>query len=261
MWAKVKRYFRFLLTPVPNPEKWLFIGGCPNSGTTLLHEILAQHEDIGSMPKEGQFCTDQLISPYKIGVSRIWIQKIEHFYLDESSLPNINVRRLKKQWAVHYNDRSKPILMEKSPTNAVRLKWMQKEFQPAYFIGIYRNGYAVSKGIADKANCSIEIAAEQWLRSNEIMLRDFEALEHKLLISYEEFTNEPIAVMNRITTFLGINAFQDQNLSRSYLIQGKRRRIENLNAQNIQQLLPHEIASINRIAGRLFTKLKYDILD
>ncbi|MBK9319321.1 MAG: sulfotransferase [Bacteroidetes bacterium] len=57
----------------PEPEKWVFILGCYNSGTTLLHKLLATHSDIGSMPNEGQFYSSQLPggeiqSPQNMGI-------------------------------------------------------------------------------------------------------------------------------------------------------------------------------------------------
>ncbi|MDB5255500.1 MAG: sulfotransferase [Chitinophagaceae bacterium] len=261
MWTKVIRYFRLLLTSVPNPEKWVFIAGCPNSGTTLLHEILAQHPAIGSMPEEGQFCTDQLISPYSLGVSRVWMQKIDFFYLnDETGSSKININKLKRQWALHYDDVSKPILIEKSPTNAVRLRWLQKHFSKSYFIGIYRNGYAVSKGIAGKTGCPLEDAVLQWKGSNEIMLEDFAHLHRKLMISYEELTEQPVETMLKIASFLSITPLPNEQVRQSYTIHGIERTIENLNKQTIAKLQSDEIDMINEQASALLHKLNYKIL-
>ena len=46
-----KSKFKDVIIPFlkePKPEKWVFITGCYNSGTTLLHEILAMHAKVGS---------------------------------------------------------------------------------------------------------------------------------------------------------------------------------------------------------------------
>lgn len=39
------------------PQKWIFIVGCYNSGTTLLEKILSLHPMIGSLRDEGVMLT------------------------------------------------------------------------------------------------------------------------------------------------------------------------------------------------------------
>lgn len=51
-----------------NSRKWVFIMGCNNSGTSLLHYILGSHPDIASLPREGQFLTAVLPQPDHYGV-------------------------------------------------------------------------------------------------------------------------------------------------------------------------------------------------
>ena len=43
-----------------NPERWIFIIGCYNSGTTILASILNRHPSIGGLRTEGAFLTDSL---------------------------------------------------------------------------------------------------------------------------------------------------------------------------------------------------------
>ncbi len=114
--------------PLPNPEKWVFIIGCGNSGTTLLHDFLATCPQIGSMPWEGQFFTNQLKKYKRCGQRRIWATAPEYRRMDETGTYKSDPIKLKRQWGVKYNDPTKPILLEKSPSSTLRVRWLQANF-------------------------------------------------------------------------------------------------------------------------------------
>lgn len=252
--------FNGIFGPVPNPSKWVFIVGCYNSGTTLLHDLLASHPQVGSMPREGQVYTDELVPPKSVGLPRLWAIEPEQFYLDEKSLTNINVTRLKRQWGARFNDHTKPILMEKSPTNAARVRWFQKYFDDSYFIGIVRNGYAVAEGIRRKAGHSLQLAARQWLVSNEIMLRDFELLQRKRIITYEELTEDPAESLEAIYSFLSLDASHSQDAAdRVWRIHEQVSTIKNMNERSLAVLTADEINIIEEVAGPMLREFGYYI--
>lgn len=246
------------LAPLPKPEKWLFIAGCYNSGTSVIQTLLAHHPQIGSQSREGQLCTDQLLLPKAVGLPRLWALEPEHFLLDEKSQTNINPTRLKRQWGLWMNDAKRPILMEKTPANVARLPWLQANFENAHFLGIIRNGYAVAEGIHRKAGHSLELAATQWLRSNEIMLDHFDTLQNRLLISYEELTDFPDQTLARVLSFLNLpNEGLGQLDGRIWSIHGEVSPLVNMNARSLETLTKAETAAIEQIAAPLLTKLGY----
>lgn len=51
--GNILREIKISFTPVPRPDKWLFVVGCYNSGTTLLAEMLSRHPNISGLPTEG----------------------------------------------------------------------------------------------------------------------------------------------------------------------------------------------------------------
>lgn len=257
MWNKIKLYLKYLLSKEPVPEKWVFIVGCNDSGTTLLHNILAKHPFIGSMPNEGQFCTDQLITPKSLGLSRIWATQIDRFYLDENSTPDINIRKLKRQWASSYNNVHKPILIEKSPPNTARVRWLQAHFPIVYFIGIHRNGYAVAEGIRRKTGYPIELCIRQWKNANEVLIRDFSKINHKALISYEDLTENTEQTLNYLVNFLNIDPFDNNILNKKLIVNGKSMGIQNMNPHSIPRLSPEEITEIDKEAKELLIKFNY----
>ena len=238
------------------PEKWCFIVGCYNSGTTLLHAMLAQHSDVASMSNEGQIFTDQLLWPKAVGLNRKWALKPELFQMDETS-SIANADRIKRQWGPRMNKKGKTVCVEKTTINSARSRWLQAHFPNAHFIGIVRNGYAVAEGIRRKGNHPVSVAAEQWKRSNQIMLEDFECLERKLLIRYEDLTSDPIATVSQVLAFLGLTDVSAELTDRSWSIHERSMTIQNLNRESFSRLSEKDKAEISHVAGELLDKFRY----
>jgi hypothetical protein len=243
---------------LPNPDRWVFIVGCYNSGTTLLHDLLATHSDVGSMPWEGQFYTDQFPLPRALNLPRLWAIQPEHFHLAESDGSEIRVERLKRQWGARFNDPSRRVLIEKSPTNAGRTRWLQRHFENACFIGIVRNGFAVAEGIRRKAGHPVGLAARQWRVSNEIMLADFEHLRHRLLIRYEDLTDDLDTQMRRVAEFLDLEVERFSGMDRTWQIHGNPSTVRNMNSHSISSLSAEEMDAIQSEAGEMLAKFGYD---
>jgi len=253
------RGWGYLLKSTPTPAKWVFIVGCYNSGTTLLHDLLAQHPKAGSMPNEGQFFTDQLMTGEKAGVRRLWALKPDAFRMVEGDYA-VNVKKLKKEWAYFYNDASRPVLIEKTIANAARTRWLQQHFQPAYFICLFRNGYAVAEGIHRKENHPVETSIQQWKVSNDVLLEDMQFLKKKIQISYEDLTANPDSTMQRITAFLDLDPLPQTLFSQSYKIHNLSSSIRNMNEESFNRLTPDMVKIINSQASETLLKLGYPLL-
>lgn len=243
--------------PLPQPERWVFLVGCYNSGTTLLHDLLASNPDVGSLHTEGQFLTDQWVLPKAVGLARLWAIEPEHFQLDENGGEGIAVDKIKRQWGARFDDPDKPVLIEKSPTNAARTRWLQKHFAPASFIGIVRDCYAVAEGIHRKAGHSLEQAARQWSRSNEIMLDDFEHLERKTIVRYEDLTARPAEVLAETLEFLGLEPHDRQVGEREFSVHEQTSKIRNMNDRSMAALSDEDRRMIQSVAGDLMGRLGY----
>ena len=255
---KIRIVLNGLLGPLPCPRKWVFVVGCYNSGTTFLHNLLASHPDVGSMPDEGQFYTDQLLLPRAVKLPRLWAIEPEWFYMDENSGQNVNLNRLKRQWGARYNDPTRPVLLEKSPTNAARTLWLQKYFENAYFIGIIRNGYAVAEGIRRKAGHPLKVAAAQWARSSEIMLRDFDMLCNKKLIRYETLTDSPKETFRETLEFLDLDPGELCIKDRVWQIHEQTAQIRNMNDRSFSALGVQDRQVIESVAGDFLNELGYE---
>jgi hypothetical protein len=250
------------------PDRWIFVIGCYNSATTLLASILRQHPDMEGLPNEGAFLTDVLPYPDSFGWPRMWSQCVEKVRIGVDENETERAERIKRHWSLWYSDGARN-LVEKSISNAARLLFLQEYFQPAYFIYIVRNGYVVSKGIQQKTNyrrwnCSyqstgypIELCAEQWKMSDEIVAKDSLHLENFLQISYEELTAFPQKTFGTITDFLGLESMPEKVLGEKWSVHETTSSITDMNHIGLSRLASTDFAKIEKVAGDTLKKYGY----
>jgi hypothetical protein len=239
-----------------SPGKWLFIVGCYNSGTTLLHTMLSRHTAIGSMPNEGQFYTDQLPRGAEFGIPRLWALKPELFHWTES-YHNADVDRLIKQWSWFMNDSSRPVLMDKTIANAARTRWLQANFPGSHFVLMFRDPLAVCEGIRRKEGHSLEDAIGQWCVSNRILLEDSTHLQHAIRVRYEDLVENPVEIVNRITDMLGLDTLNAKVFSSQFHIHEQTGLIRNMNAESHTRLTESEMMQIRSRCTDLMYELGY----
>lgn len=264
--GSINREIRVALTPVPRPHAWAFLIGCYNSGTTLLASLLGAHPKISALHTEGQFLTDQFMADYELGLGRMWHKREDRFRLTEAD-PGPDADRIKKEWGVRL-DRSRPVLLEKSPPNTPRTRWLQEHFENAHFVSIVRNGYAVAEGIVRKGEphhrvggWTIEEAAHQWRRSIEVVQEDAPYLRRLLWIRYEDLASAPVETLTTITEFLGVGPYLADYLPDTVEVHEREQAVADLNGVSIRRLSPDDIATINRVASECLTAFDYPILN
>lgn len=242
------------------PRRWIFVIGCYNSGTTLLSRMLARHPAISALPSEGVRLTDGLPRPEEFGWNRMWCRCFDRVRLAEDPKAAQRARRIKRQWSLLYPRRAANLL-EKSVANTARIPFLEQFFQPAYFVYIIRNGYAVAEGIRRKAvpgrwrnpdypeRYPIELCAEQWRASDDLVESDRVHTERFLRVSYEELTAAPEATAGKVTDFLGLKPLPAGALLSRWRIHGVEGEIRNMNRDSIDRLSADDIAAIDRVAG------------
>jgi len=239
------------------PEKWVFIVGCYDSGTTILASLLRDHPRIGGMPNEGSLLTDVLPVPEYLGWPRMWSECLDRLMIPPAE-EAFRARRAKKHWSLWF-DRGAPVLAEKSISNMTRLGFLERNFSPAYFIHIIRNGYAVSAGIRKNANMRrwkagfdrypIEMCARQWVASDEMFERDSPGLSRHLSVYYEDFSEKPYEVIRTITDFIGEEPLDDNVVNKKRSIHQYNSQIVNMNEHSFKRLSSEDIDIIERVAG------------
>lgn len=252
---------------VPKPKKWLFVIGCYNSGTTLLSNILSEHPSISALPVEGVVLSDSLPRPEKFGWNRMWSECIEQVRMLPGEGMEKIAERIKRQWSFSFDEAD--VLYEKSIANAARVPFLDAYFQPAYFIVIVRNGYAVAEGLRRRGNPKkyghnefgekypIEMCAKQWAVSDEFVSTDTAGARHVLRLTYEDFCAQPGENLRAITDFLEVEPLPDETTNKSWEIHGNTSEIRNMNAEGIAKLTADEIARIRDVAGQALDKYGY----
>lgn len=263
-------YMRRRVEPL-SPKKWVFIVGCYNSGTSLLLQMLGQHPEITTVD-EGVFWTNQLNTPEDFGWTRMWSQVTDEVRLTEQDKEN-NADLIRHDWA-YLADASKPVVVEKSIVNSARMRWLQANFENAYFISIVRDGYAVSEGIQRKvakrgrgfpphygATYPIELCAQQWVINNQIIDEDATRIENFLPIRYETLCDSPKQTIESIGQFLGLHIDEGwYNTGQSWTIHEQKSAIKNMNHLSFERLRPDDIEKIETIAKERLLAYDYPLL-
>lgn len=241
-------------------SRWLFLLGVNNSGTTLLNRVLESHPQISGMHPEGQNITRAYPHPAELGVARVWSEREGLFHWTEEDDPAPALRAL-YDWSYFLTPGQ--ILLEKSPTNTMRTRWLQRNFAPASFLSIVRHPYAVCEGIRRRAGHSIERACRHWVRAHQILLEDLPHLERAKLVRYEDFCDRPVESLHEIQSFLGLTQpFDPSLLSTEFNIHNVDNtglKIENLNPKSVARLSEDEIRRIDELAGPTMSELGYEV--
>ena len=128
------------------PQKWLFLVGCYNSGTTILRDILEAHPQVSSLPFEGVKLTDAFPNLEEGGWPRMMYR---HRDLWDQISENAG-ERARRDWAPWWR-KDASVYLEKSIDHSTRIRWLDKNFTNAYFLSITRNGLSVIEGISRRA--------------------------------------------------------------------------------------------------------------
>ncbi|MCS3864621.1 sulfotransferase family protein [Salinibacter ruber] len=274
VWNRLRRFRALQRAFVPfgcdlKPDRWIFIIGCYNSGTTLLNAILSTHHQLSGLECEGVALTDALPRPEEYGWTRMWCRCFDQMRLEPGPGMEERARRVKRQWSFSY-PRNATCLLEKSIANTARIPFLDAYFQPAYFIYLVRDGYAVAEGIQRKANPArwnhpvyedlypIELCAEQWKVTDEVVKQDREVVERFLRVHYEDLASNPKSTIRRITDFLGIEPIDDSKLKKKWGVHGYERPIQNMNPRSYARLSSEDMETIEKTAGVLLRKYGYE---
>jgi hypothetical protein len=247
----------------PRPFSWVFILGCNNSGTTLLYELLAAHPLMRMLPKEGQRITTAIPNSARYRIGRVFSQRLDLFRWTETSDASC-VPKLRYDWACQFSG-DRGYLVEKSPPNTLRARWLQTHFAPARFIVLVRHPYAVCEGVTRRTQYTIAEAAAHWARVHAILREDMPHLSEHLVVRYEDLCEQPTTVIRQIEQFLELPTPFDsgvvQRSFRSHNAFGTPMTLQNMNANSLKRLSRTDIEVINGFVAEQAAAFGYELLD
>jgi hypothetical protein len=250
------------------PQRWIFLVGCYNSGTTLLRDLLGRHPQIAALPSEGVRLTDSLPRPEDFGWHRLWCRCVADIRLATDNSEAGRAAQIRRHWSLAVPTDS-PNVLEKSIANTARLPFLQAHFAPAYIIHLVRNGYAVAEGIRRKGRprqfgrhefgdtYPIELCAEQWRTSLEQVEADAAGIRHLLQMRYEDLAADAAGELARITTFLGLSPLKPEDTRGDFAIHGVRSTIRDMNADSLTRLTAQDFDDIDSAAGPVLQRYGY----
>jgi hypothetical protein len=267
------RAWRFVSPFMPDrqPQRWVFMCGCYNSGTTILREILGAHPEVASLPREGVRLTGAFPNLEAGGWQRMWFRNATLSDLAGQDPIGLS-RRARKDWAPWWRPGA-AVFLEKSIVHGSWMPFLEKGFGDCRFVGLVRNGFCASEGIRRRARPSGAAAAElgrdhyemrdvgqQWVFANARLARDRHNVQHYMEIRYEEFAADPVSVLTRLFRFIGVDetAFH-QTESGAIEINGRRFTIRNDNPASLARLTEADRADFLSVAAPMMQELGYDI--
>lgn len=192
-------------------SKILFISGLHRSGTSILNQTIGSSADVsdfkntGAPKDEGQHLQTVYQPAIKYGGVGRFARKHKARLNEHSKLINdANRQKLLQEWGKYW-DFSKPVLLEKSPPNIIRTRFLQEMFPNAYFLTIIRNPIPVSYASSKWTKCSLATLIKHWIVAHKIYREDRQYLQREMAISYEEMVKNPMGIFKAIEDFVGIS--------------------------------------------------------
>ena len=192
-------------------SKYVFVGGSPRSGTSLLGRNIARMKDCtglkntGVFEDEGQFLQDvyPVASAYG-GSSRCGFDPRMHRTEKSELLTPENIRTLKARWHAYW-DNTKNIYVEKTPENFLMTRFLQAAFPNSYFVVLRRHPVPVSiAGQKWTVNVtSLDRMFQHWLHCYRIFEQDRKYLNHVYELRYEDYVENPDKYHQEIAAFIG----------------------------------------------------------
>lgn len=190
--------------------RFLFVCGLHRSGTSLVFQSLRAHPSVSgfsntaSPEDEGQFL--QTVYPPARdfgGPGRFGFAEAAH--MDETSplASADSARKLFSEWAPYW-DLTKPVLLEKSPPNLLRTRFLQALFPNSYFLTIVRHPVAVSLATMKWSRTTLESLFEHWCVCHERFEADRSHLRNLFVLRYEDFVASPQSCLDKVCDFAGL---------------------------------------------------------
>lgn len=199
------------LPAVERQHTLVFLTGLHRSGTTLLARLLAAHPEIsgfagtGVPADEGQHL--QSVYPAAAehgGPGRFGFAPESHLTEASPLVSEANADKLFEEWSAHW-DLSRPVLLEKSPPNLLKTRFLQALFPGSAFVVIVRHPIPVSIPTARwRETRRYDRMFAHWLTCHRIFEADRERLERVRVLTYEQLVRDPAGVLDGIFRFLAL---------------------------------------------------------
>ncbi len=195
-------------------HRFVFVCGLQRSGTTMLYRYLSEHPEISKLEgtarpgNEGQH--NQTVYPAAATHGRAGrFAFMSESRLTEASplVTDANRQTLFQEWA-RFWDLERPYLMEKSPPNMIRTRFLQAMFPDSYFVVILRHPIAVSCATQKWSDTRPHSLMKHWFAAHDIFAGDVPHLRRVHVVRYEDLVADPDGVLGGVFAFLDLDDFE-----------------------------------------------------
>lgn len=191
-------------------RRLVFIGGLHRSGTSPLARTLATHpavsafRDTGVPEDEGQHLQDVYPTAGDGGGVGVFGFSPAGRLTERSELatPDAAVRLL-RSWSPHW-DLGREVLVEKSPPNLIRSRFLASIFPGARFIMVVRHPVAVSLASRKWSVAGVDTLLAHWLACHQLLVDDLAGRSDVLVVRYEDIAAAPTASLGTVQAFAGL---------------------------------------------------------
>ena len=203
-------------------HRFLFLGGLHRSGTSIVHRLLREHPDTSGIEgsaapqDEGQHL--QSVFPVAQafgGPGRFAFTDAAHLTETDPLVSLANREQLLREWGPWF-DLDRTVLLEKSPPNLLRTRFLQALFPGARFVILVRHPVAVSLATVKWSKTSVSELLDHWRVAQQRFLDDQAKLENCLVLRYEDFVANPSPCLDAICRLCDIDAFVPQEPVRDH---------------------------------------------
>lgn len=190
--------------------KFIFVGGCGRSGTTLLQKILLSHSKI-SGGSEFYF-SDEIFSLYKKMTNSFFIDHNSIYYSKEEAQKSF--KEFYTSFFKHLARTNPVYISEKTPTNINVAQEILEVFPESYYINVIRDGRDVvssylkvarrHKENNKKTEIGLKYACELWLNSVNRWAK-IENHPRTFNVYYEDLILEPEKTIVKLLKFLKLD--------------------------------------------------------
>ena len=189
--------------PAADGSRYVFVGGTHGSGTSLLYKLFGAHgsgtfscfHDTRVVEDEGQKLQDVYPTASRLGGPCSYATNADA-YLDERLPADAATgTRLLGQWLPWWN-RSKPVLVEKSPPDVIHSLWLQNAFAGRHsaFVFLIKHPYSIVIGGGSqwekrcrRTPADVDAFLDNWLASYGKLEADAPRLRTAYLLRFESW--------------------------------------------------------------------------
>jgi hypothetical protein len=195
---------------VRRPARYIFVGGLHRSGTTLVADLIAAADGVGSIAgapvpeQEGVYLQGAIPHDALSGIPGRFAFDPDAHLTEANAYNRLDVaRRIADEWDPWF-PADAPLRVEKSPVNLLRSRLYQCLFPTAMFVFVVRHPVAVARATAKWSDMTEAELVDHWERAHHLLAGDLPHLHNYAIVRYEDLATDPARELARIAALIGV---------------------------------------------------------